>query len=313
MKKPILIVLTFLLLGTAAVYVFIPSTITVSETAAIRCVADAAIRKLTDKTSWPGWWPGKIETAPDGTALYQLNNTVYTVSQRMLHTLALQIKHNGDTVGSHLSVLNLPGDSAIIKWECRLEAGKNPFQRIKTYREAIALKKNMDSVTAALQHYLSSFENVYGVAFREASTADTVLISTRAVSPVYPSTAFVYGMVDKLRDFCKNSKCTITGPPMLNVTALDTGRFQVMVALPVEHSVAGNGDIQLQKMIPGRFIIADVKGGPHAIENTHRQLLHFFQDYHRTAMAIPFEYLITDRVKESDTSKWVTRIYSPVY
>lgn len=313
MRNLTLIVLTFLVLGMAAVYAFIPSTITVSETAAVKCVADAAIRKLTDKTSWAGWWPGKIDQSTDGGTLYQLNGTVYTVSQRMLHTLALQIRQGNNTVGSHLSVLNLPGDSSIIKWECQLEAGNSPFQRIKTYREAIALKKNMDSVTAALQHYLSSFENVYGVNFREASTTDTVLITTRAVLPVYPSTASIYSMVDKLKGFCESGKCTITGTPMLNITALDTGRYQVMVALPIEHSVAASGDIQLQKMIPGRFVIAEVHGGPHAIENMHRQLLHFFQDYHRTAMAIPFEYLVTDRRQETDTSRWVTRIYSPVY
>lgn len=313
MKRLIFIVVTFLLLGIAAVYIFIPATLTVTETAGIRCVADAALRKITDRNAWPGWWPGKINTGSDSVRSYQLNETVYTVNQRMLHTVALLIKHNNDTATSYMSVLNLPGDSSIIKWECSLTAGKNPFQRIKAYREALALKKNMHTVIVAAQQYLSSFENVYGSNFREASTTDTVLITTRAVSPAYPSTAFVYSMVNKLRAFCTSGKCTITGPPMLNITGLDTGSYQVMVALPVAHSVPVSGGIQLQKMVPGRFIIADVHGGPHAIENTHRQLLYFFRDYHRTAMAIPFEYLVTDRLQETDTSKWVTRIYSPVY
>jgi hypothetical protein len=39
----------------------------------------------------------------------------------------------------------------------------------------------------------------------------------------------------------------------------------------------------------------------------------YFKDYNRVAMAIPFEYLITDRLKVPDTSKWVTKIYCPVY
>jgi hypothetical protein len=30
-------------------------------------------------------------------------------------------------------------------------------------------------------------------------------------------------------------------------------------------------------------------------------------------MAIPFQLLVTDRSTESDTSKWVTHIYVPVF
>jgi hypothetical protein len=29
-------------------------------------------------------------------------------------------------------------------------------------------------------------------------------------------------------------------------------------------------------------------------------------------MAIPFQSLITDRVKEPDTAKWITKLYAPV-
>jgi len=86
-----------------------------------------------------------------------------------------------------------------------------------------------------------------------------------------------------------------------------------MVALPVNHFIPVKGAITGIKMVPGRFIIADVVGGPQTIELTHQRLVHYFQDYHRTAMAIPFEYLLTDRLQEPDTSKWHTRIYAPVY
>jgi hypothetical protein len=35
-------------------------------------------------------------------------------------------------------------------------------------------------------------------------------------------------------------------------------------------------------------------------------------DYQQTAMAIPFESLVTDRSREPDTLKWITNIYVPV-
>jgi hypothetical protein len=35
-------------------------------------------------------------------------------------------------------------------------------------------------------------------------------------------------------------------------------------------------------------------------------------DYQRVSPAIPFYSLITDRLKEPDSSKWITKIYFPV-
>jgi hypothetical protein len=36
------------------------------------------------------------------------------------------------------------------------------------------------------------------------------------------------------------------------------------------------------------------------------------QDHQRVAPAIPFQSLVTDRTKQPDTSKWVTRLYWPI-
>jgi hypothetical protein len=38
----------------------------------------------------------------------------------------------------------------------------------------------------------------------------------------------------------------------------------------------------------------------------------YFDDYDKTSMAITFQYLVTDRIKEADTAKWITEIYAPV-
>jgi hypothetical protein len=37
------------------------------------------------------------------------------------------------------------------------------------------------------------------------------------------------------------------------------------------------------------------------------------QDYGKSVVAIPFQYLVTDRLAEKDSSKWVTKIYQPIY
>lgn len=313
MKKILTSLLLLLLIGLGCIYIFIPRQLLITEVAAVPCVAEAGARILGNEDSWPKWWPGKVQQGKGGTVDYLLEDADYTVTQRMLNNLGLHIQFRSDTFNSHLSMLSLPHDSSVIKWECTVDGGNGPLERIRGYQQAVALKKNMHKVINAAQGYLSDFKNIYGFILNEASTTDTTLITTRAFSPEYPSNEFVYAMVAKLRAYSQSQHGEITGVPMLNVTAADPAGFNVMVAVPLSHSIPGNNEVKLQKMVPGRFIITDVQGGPRTLENTHRQILDYFHDYNRTSMAIPFEYLITDRMKETDTSKWITKIYSPVY
>jgi hypothetical protein len=62
----------------------------------------------------------------------------------------------------------------------------------------------------------------------------------------------------------------------------------------------------------GNILITEVKGGPASIKKAFNEMETYITDYRRTAPAIPFQSLITDRSKEPDTSKWVTKIYYPV-
>lgn len=60
-------------------------------------------------------------------------------------------------------------------------------------------------------------------------------------------------------------------------------------------------------------MVCEIKGGEGAIHNAMTQMKYYFPEHHRTAMAIPFIYLITDRTVETDTTKWVSEMYSPVF
>jgi hypothetical protein len=100
---------------------------------------------------------------------------------------------------------------------------------------------------------------------------------------------------------------------MLNVSTSDSATFNCMVALPINKKVEGNGAIFFVRMVPGRFLTSEVKGGPYTIASAHRMMDQYFKDFNRVTMGIPFEYLVTDRLKETDTTKWITRIYGPVY
>jgi hypothetical protein len=104
-----------------------------------------------------------------------------------------------------------------------------------------------------------------------------------------------------------------TSFPMLNVTKTDSNVYKCMVALPINKITNGKNGIFFVRMVPGRFLTAELNGGLSSIRHGHEVMQLYFQDYKRTSMAIPFEYLVTDRLAEKDTSKWVTKLYYPVY
>jgi hypothetical protein len=51
----------------------------------------------------------------------------------------------------------------------------------------------------------------------------------------------------------------------------------------------------------------------HTVNNAWHQVQLYLRDNQEVAMAMPFEYLVTNRRQEPDTSKWITRLFVPVY
>jgi hypothetical protein len=65
-------------------------------------------------------------------------------------------------------------------------------------------------------------------------------------------------------------------------------------------------------MILGYILVGEVKGGMVTVAAAEKRMADYAFDHQKTAPAIPFQSLITDRMQEKDTGKWITRIYYPV-
>ncbi len=55
-----------------------------------------------------------------------------------------------------------------------------------------------------------------------------------------------------------------------------------------------------------------MKGGRSVSDSAMKKMELFASDHRLFNIALPFLSLITDRTKEKDSSKWVTKIYYPV-
>jgi hypothetical protein len=189
----------------------------------------------------------------------------------------------------------------------------NPFKRLQAYLKAKKINRDMDLILQKMQSFYSLSENIYGFDIKKALVMDSILIQTSGISKGYPSTAFIYGLIDKLKNYSNSNNATITGYPMLNIKPLDSINFEAKLALPLDRPLPGSGDILQKRMLGmGNILVTEVKGGNAISAKAFLQIQKYAEDYQRLAPAIPFYSLVTDRMQQPDSSKWITKIYFPV-
>jgi hypothetical protein len=260
--------------------------------------SDGAYRTLIKQENWDKFSP----------------NT-FTITRRLnYHLELLTILNKVDSITISIGLIPLSSDSVKVFWFSNFpHTSFSPTVKLKQWSQYNEVKTKMDDALSKFQHYVSNNENIYGTRIVETSTKDTLLLTTRFSSSSLPSNELIYSNINKLRAYANAKGAQASGSPMLNISTTDSSIFNCMVALPVNKIVDGNNTISFVRMVPGHFLTTTVTGGPYTIKNAHRMMDQYFKDFNRVTMAIPFEYLVTDRLKDTDTSKWVTRIYGPVY
>jgi hypothetical protein len=200
-----------------------------------------------------------------------------------------------------------------VKWQSPLPPVNGIFPRWKKYSLALSIRDQIKDGLSKMAAYVQNEKNVYGYDFTETSTTDTFLIATRFKTSGYPTISEIDTHIRQLKNFASANGAEQAGYPMLNATNSDSGYYRCMIALPINKIIETEQPAFFVRMVPGKFLTIEVTGGPHTITHGHAMMQQYFKDYNRISMAIPFEYMVTDRMLEKDTTKWITRIYGPVY
>jgi len=303
MKKGLLVAGIILLLILAATYLLIPSTLKVIVTLPVKCNVDGADRFLRDTANQAKWWGDT-----------QSRNIPCRVTGLFRRMVEVTIDDDGMSVPSQLAVYpKIRIDSCLLQWELSLSSGLNPIRRIERYRQAKNLVSDMEGALSRLGSRLEDQRQVYGMVITEGNTKDSVLVSTQQIFDRYPSDSAIYVMVEKLRQFIGRNGGLETGYPMLNVTNQVGGTCKVEVGLPTDKETKGEGNIRWVRLVRVQFLEADVRGGDSTVREAVSQMANYISDYQRTMMGIPYQSLITDRMKERDTTRWMTKLYVPIY
>jgi hypothetical protein len=201
-----------------------------------------------------------------------------------------------------------------ISWHAEQVSSSNPFIRFSRYRHAKATEKNMHKILQSMKAFLEKTKNIYGVEINRTLVNDSVLISTRRSFEHYPNVQEIDAMIRDLRKYIVQNNAIEKNLPMLNVLRIDSSHYEAMSAIPVDKALPPTNEFAPKFLLKGGNILeAQVQGGPTTIENGLKELENYRSDYRFTSPAIPYQLLVTDRMKEPDTTKWITKLYYPVF
>jgi effector-binding domain-containing protein len=286
-----------------AAYIAIPTKLTISDNIIMKVNLHSGYRCLTDNTKWKKLFENSANK----------KNCKYKINRILLEGAEVLIEHQNLSVSSIIKIFSLNKDSSIINWTASIENSANPLKRVERYLSAHEIKTNMNNVLENMKRFMEKEENVYDIAVQQTTVKDTLLISTKNVFKNYPSVENIYSLITILKNYIKAHDAKETGYPMLNVTQTDSMNFLTRIAIPINKTVEENRAIEIKRMVAGKILVTKVKGGPYAITKAFNSLKNFLQDHQFSSPAIPFESLITNRLNERDTTKWVTNLYYPIY
>jgi effector-binding domain-containing protein len=288
-----------------ALYLFIPGKINIHETITVKAALTGVSRTLTRYKDWNKWWPGKNVYAYSGEQFKPKGNAYNVID--------IDIYSGTDTIPSHMELAFVNGDSMTIIWNAAKLTSTNPFKRFSDYRDARHTKENMSKLLEQIKSFVEKSENVYGFAVQKINVVDSVLISTRRSFDHKPAEKDIDAMIQSLKKYIAENNAVEKNYPMLNVAKIDSAYYEVMTAIAVDRTLPDTKEFAAKFMLKGGNILeAQIQGGPATIETAIDQLEIYRSDHQYTSPAIPYQLLVTDRAKEADTSKWITKLYYPI-
>jgi len=306
MKKVLIGLVLSIAFLLAAVYLFIPRKIKIEAAVPLNAALPGVFRTLIDDSSWEKWWPG-------GTP-FAYNKQIYSIKGKLFNLFDIDIYSDKDTINSRMGLVLVNANTMTILWNAEQESSNDPFKRFKWYRHAKQTEKNMNAILQSLKTFLQKKENIYGVDIKETFVKDSALVSTRRQFDHYPNAQEVDSMIQSLKKYISQNNAIEKNSPMLNVFELGNSRYEAMTAIPVDKALPKTNEFAPKFLLKGGNILeAEIQGGTYTIEKGLKELENYRADYKFNTPAIPYQLLVTDRTKEPDTTKWITRLYYPVF
>jgi hypothetical protein len=275
--------------------------------------ADALNRQMVKDSLWKNWWPGNVEMSGDKMTL-RCSGFTFKRRQIFLNRVEFDVLTDSFTALATLTAVAEANGKVVLSLQSVIDLEHNPMKRIKALLLSDKLKSTFHEIIEKQSAYFSSVKNLYDVNIQETTVQFEFYATLTKNFSTPPTVAQQYAMIDDVRKYVQKHNANEKGAPMLNVTQIGNNEFYTQVAIPTDVQLPAQGEVKSKWMLKGGHILkAEVKGGPQLIANAKVQMHNYILDNHKNQVAIPFEALITNRLEQRDSSKWVTEIYFPVY
>ncbi len=195
-----------------------------------------------------------------------------------------------------------------------VDSGKNPFKKLQTWIKLNQIKKEIIASVDKLYKYCENTANTYGSEIVQTTLKDSTILVIRGTSQSFPAISEIYSKIELLENYAKKQKAKPTNNPMLNIKQENDKQYTYSVGLPIDKYLPDSDQISTKRMLSGgKFLTATVEGGFHKVRSSEIKLQQYLLDYSYSSPAIPFQSLVTNRMIEQDTAKWITKLYYPIY
>lgn len=313
MKKWFFISVVVIGLLITSAYIFFPKELVSSNITQLNCSINSVNRYLFNDNNWSKWWPGTIDqNSVIGKKIFKYNGNEYLITEKKYNAIDIQAMNNELSFNSTIFFLAINLDTVNVEWKYAIEATNNPLSRIRAYQEAKKVNSNLSDILKSMKAFLNNPDKVYGIHIDRTIVTDTILVTTNFSSEEYPSTEKIYSHLSGIQNYLTAHQAEQTNPPMLHIRQ-DSGLFKIQLAIPVNKVIDGNATYLIKRMVPGSILVAEVKGGIYTANAALKHLSTYLSDYRLSSPAIPFQSLVTNRLQQADTTKWITKIYYPVF
>ncbi len=307
--KKILAVLFVVIILLISFYLLISSSKSYIFERVAKCAEPAVARQITNKLNWNKWWPGEIKND----SLYYFENCRYRIDKILLNGFQATVFYKQDSLKGFMQYIYVGNDSTNFQWTSIAQFPNNPIVRYKKYFELYKTGKNIDKLLIGIKTHFDNQEKVYGLKINRETVSEAAYISTKNTFNHYPSTLEVYEMINSLKQYIVTVGGTAKKYPMLHVEYEGPAIYEAMVAIPTQTALPSTDKFQLKKMILGNILTAEVKGGTYRVIAGEDEFKNYIHDYKTLSPAIPFQSLVTDRLVEKDSTKWITILNYPIF
>lgn len=308
MKRFFYVVIVLGILATGIGF-FLPSNQMKSMTANATTPFDGVSRVIVNKHYWKNWWPGTVLN--DSTLVFE--NTELHIDMLLLNGFKAKSLNTNIPAFLDLQAIATYNSETALTFNTSFSFSNNPFIRLYQYILYRSEQKKYEQLFKNLSLSFSNVKRVYGFDIQMGKVPNAYYVSVKTYLDHYPTTEEVYANIGEVTNFIRSQNSKVMNEPIFNVFKEGENRYLLMVAVASDREIPTQGKFLQKNMMLGNIVVAGVQGGYNAINKCKEAVQFYVSDFRKVSPAIAFERLITNRLQEKDSSKWITTINYPVF